>query len=106
MTTGAPVFRLASTDADGVITLRDDRIAILGHHAQIAVLQVEVNLLARARFQMNALESAESDLRRTLDGRELEIELDDLISRDLARVGYCHIGADRLSRSHSLRRER
>ena len=98
--------RLASADADRVIALSDDRISILGHHAQIAVLQFEVNLLARAGFEMNALKSAESDAGRTLHGRELEIELHNLISRDLAGVGHRHIGANRLSRSHGLRRER
>jgi hypothetical protein len=60
-----PCVRLASADADDILTLSDDWISIRGHHAQIAVLQIEMNLLARARFQMNALESTESDERRT-----------------------------------------
>ena len=52
---------LAATNADRVVTSGNDRVAILSDHDQIAVLQVEVDLLARARFQMNFLESAESD---------------------------------------------
>ena len=80
-------------------------IAIFSDHDQIAVLQVEVDLLARARFQMDFLESAESDLRRTLDCGELDVDLDGLISCNFPRVGYCDIGGDRLPRSNSLRRE-
>ena len=94
---------LAATDADGVLTTGNDGIPIFGDHDQIAILEVEVNLLARARLQMNFLESAESDLRRTLHCRELEIDLYGLISRDLACVGYGDIGGDRLSRSNCLR---
>ena len=33
---------LASANADGVITLSDDWISILGYHAKIAVLQVQI----------------------------------------------------------------
>ena len=102
---GRSCIRLASADADRVIALRDDRISILRHHAQIAVLQLEVNLLARARFEMNALKSAQSDVRRTLHRRELEIDLDDFISRDFAGIGHRHIGVDGLPRGHSLRRD-
>ena len=98
-------IRLAATDADGVVTSGNDRVAIFGDHDQIAVLQVEVDLLARARLQMDFLESAESDLRRTLDRGELDVDLDGLISRNLPRVGYRDIGGDRLSRSDGLRRE-
>ena len=58
---------LASTDADRVVPLRDDWIAILSHHAQIARLQLEMNLLACAWIEMNAFKSAQSDARRTLD---------------------------------------
>ncbi len=56
-------IRLATTDADGVFPSGDDRVAILGDHAQIPVLQLEVNPLARAWLQMNALEPPQSDLR-------------------------------------------
>src|ERR1039458_9809823 len=94
--------RLASTDADRVITLSNDGISILSHHAQIAVLKLEVNLLARTRFEMNPLKSAKSDLRGALHIRELEIDLHDFISRDLAGVGDRYIGADRLPCSHRL----
>src|ERR1017187_745478 len=52
---------------------------------------------------MNALKSTESDLRCTLYGRELEIDLYCLISRDLACVGYRDIGGDGLPCRHSLR---
>lgn len=51
---------LPTTDAECVIPLSDDRIAILGHHAQIARLQIEVNLLRSAGLEMNALKSAKS----------------------------------------------
>ena len=51
---------LPTTDAECVIPLDDDRIAILGHHAQIARLQIEVNLLRSAGLEMNALKSAKS----------------------------------------------
>ena len=62
-----------------------------------------MDLLARARLQMDLLESAESDLRRTLDRGELDVDLDGLISCNFARVGYCDIGGDRLSCSNCLR---
>src|SRR5580658_9845539 len=52
---------LTSADADRVITLRNDRIAIFRDHAQIARLQVEMNLLACARFEMDALKTAQSN---------------------------------------------
>ena len=41
---------------------------------------------------MDALETAKSDERRSLDRRKLEIKLDDLISRQLARVSNGHFG--------------
>src|SRR5437764_4550716 len=97
-------IRLATADADRIVTLRDDWISILGHHAQIAILQIEMDLLARARFQMNALELAESDQGRTLHGRKLEIDLHNLISRELAGVGYRCIRTYMLPRCHRLRR--
>src|SRR5579862_5229239 len=62
-----------------------------------------MDFLARARFEMNTLESAQGDKRRTIDWRELEIELHDLISCDLSRIGHRHIGAHGLSRSNCLR---
>ena len=79
--TGRPGIGLASTDADGVIPLSDDRIAVLGDHAEVAVLQLEMDFLAGAGFEMNALEAAQSDERRALDRREFQVELDDLVAR-------------------------
>src|SRR5690349_190152 len=67
--------RLASSDADGVIPFRDHRIPFLGHHTQIARLQLEVHLLACARIEMNPFEAAKRDKRSTFDRREFEIEL-------------------------------
>ena len=88
---------LSAADADRVVPLRDDRIAILGHHAQITRLQIEVNLLACAWFEMNALKSAQSDARRALHGRKLEIELHDLVSRYVSGIGHRDISANGLS---------
>jgi hypothetical protein len=48
---------LASTYADRVITLSNDWVSMLGHHTQISVLQLEMHPLARARFEMDTLES-------------------------------------------------
>ena len=94
-------FRLTSSDGDGVITLSDDRISFLSYHAQIARLQLEVNLLACAGIKMNALEAAKSDARRAFNGGKLEVELDDLISRHLAGVRDRSLG-----RSEALPLER
>src|SRR3954447_13661134 len=68
-------LRLASTYADGVVPLRDDRIPFLSHHAQIARTQLEMHLLTCARIEMNAFESTQSYAGSALDRRELEIEL-------------------------------
>jgi hypothetical protein len=54
---------------------------------------------------MNALELTESDEGRALEGRELEIDLHDLIPLDLAGVGYPYVDAHRLPRCHSLHRD-
>ena len=51
--------RLAAADRDGIIAFSDDRLAGFGDHAQVARLQIELHLLRRARFEMNALESAQ-----------------------------------------------
>src|SRR5215831_19736651 len=48
---------LAAADTDGVITVGDDRMALVGHHAQVSVLELKMNLLTCARFEMDALES-------------------------------------------------
>src|SRR5579863_6172190 len=66
---------LATADADGVIALSNDGIAILRHHLKITRLQIKVHFLAGARFEMDALKSTQSDMRRTLDRRKVEIEL-------------------------------
>src|SRR5438045_671343 len=97
-------IRLASSDADGVITFTDDWISLLGHHTQIAVLQLEVNLLARARFEVNALKSAESDEGSAFRCRELQIKLYRLVPR--ASAGICHrdISFYWMSRPHRLLR--
>ena len=95
---------LASADADRVVPLRDDRIAVLRHHAQITRLQIEMNLLACAGVEMNALKSTQSDARRSFDLRELEIELHDLVSRNLAGIGHRHISAEGLSGGNSRSR--
>src|ERR1035441_4427623 len=100
-----PCIRLASTNADRVLALSNDWISILGHHAQVTVLQLKVNLLAFARFEMNPLKSAERDLRGALHRGKLEIDLDDLISRNLSRICHRDIRVDWLSRGYSLRRD-
>src|ERR1039458_1634576 len=64
-----------------------------------------MNLLARTRFEMNPLKSAESNQRRTLHGRELEIDLHNLISRDFACISHAHIGTYWLTRCHRLHRD-
>lgn len=46
---------LAAADADGVIAAGNDRLPGLGHHAQVAILQVEVNLLACSGFEVDSL---------------------------------------------------
>src|SRR5689334_19407260 len=93
---------LASPDADGVVPLRDDRIPFLGDHPEVTRLQLEVHLLTRARIEVDALESTESDAGSSLNCRKLEIELHDLVSRNLACVGHSHIGAYGVSRGNAL----
>jgi hypothetical protein len=51
-----------------------------------------MNLLARTSFEMNPLKSTKSYERRSLERRELEIDLHNLISRDFACVRHCHVG--------------
>src|SRR5947207_4781455 len=77
---------LASPYADGVVPLRDDWISFLSHHAQVARIQFEMHLLTCARIEMNAFESTQSDAGSALDRRELEIELHNLISRNLTGI--------------------
>src|SRR5690349_9471574 len=93
---------LASSNADRVIALSDNWISILGHHTQIAVLQLEMNLLARARFEMNPLESAESNERSTFHGRELQIDLYDFISFAIAGIRHRDLRFYRMSRTYSV----
>src|SRR5450755_2354562 len=61
-----------------------------------------MNLLACARFEMNALESPQRDEGRAFYGRELKIKLDDLVSGDLANICHCDNGANGRSRGNSL----
>jgi len=49
---------LAATDAERVIPGGDDGVTGLSDHAEIAIVELEVYLLALAGFQMDALESA------------------------------------------------
>src|SRR5579863_2391069 len=49
---------LTTADADAVIALRDDGIAIFRHHLKIAWLQIEMDLLARTRIEMDARKSS------------------------------------------------
>src|SRR5579871_4992471 len=100
---GGSGVRLSSPDADCVIALRDHRSSVFRHHAQRAVFQVEMNLLACARIEMNAFESAESDERRTFDRWKLEIELNNLVSSHLSCVGHRDICAHGLACRHGLR---
>src|SRR3569833_306371 len=63
--TGSSGVGLASPDADRVIPLRDDRIAFLGHHLEIARLQLKMALLACPGFKVDAIESTEGNARRS-----------------------------------------
>src|SRR5579884_122734 len=99
---GCSRIGLASTDADGVVPLRDDRISFFGDHPKVTRVEVEVHLLTRARGEVDALESTQSDAGRSLDCRKLEIELHDLVSGNFACVSHGHIGAQRFSRSNVL----
>ena len=96
---------LSSADADRVIPLRDDWIAILRHHAQVARLQLEMDMLACTSFEMDALEPTQSDARGSLDIGKFEIKLDNLVSRCFASIGHRDIGGNGLSGIHSLRRQ-
>ena len=71
---------LAAADADCVVAFGDHRFAGFGHHAQIAMFQLEVDLLRRAGLEMDALESAERAERRALHIREAQIELGNFIA--------------------------
>ena len=53
-------IRLATADADRVITAADDQVAVLRHHAQVSVLKLEMNLLTCGPIEVDALESTES----------------------------------------------
>src|SRR5689334_18956178 len=59
-----------------------------------------MHFLACACLEMNAFESTQSNARSTLDIRELEVELHNLVSSKLAGIGRCHVGAVRLSRGY------
>src|SRR5665213_70355 len=91
-------IRLSSTHADRVITFSDDGTTVLGDHTQVTVFQCEMDILAAARFEMNALKSAQSNERRALDGRELEVDLHYLVPGNFAGVCNRHLYAERLAR--------
>src|SRR6202050_1677163 len=96
-------IQVAAANADGVFALGDDRISILRHHPHVAGLQVKVHLLAGAGLEMHALKPAKRDARRSFDIGELQIELNDLVAGQLARVRHGHIRANGLSSSNGLR---
>ena len=85
-----------------VVSWSNDRIAVLRHHAQVALLQLEMNFLTCTRIEMNSLKSTKSDEGRTLNRREFQVQLNDLIAWDLAGIRHRHIGPNRLSRSNAL----
>ena len=84
---------LAAADADGVVPLSDDRIAIFRYHPQIARLELEMEQLTRAGFEMDALKSSQSDAWGSLDFRKIEIKLYNLISREPASIRDGHVGS-------------
>ena len=58
----------------------------IGDHAEVARVQLELDLLARSRLQMDALKSAECAPRRTGHVGKLQVQLDDFISGNLSSV--------------------
>src|SRR5205823_9658758 len=96
-------IRLAATDGDGVIAARDYWLPVLRDHAEITILQLKVNLAALAGIEVNALETTEGDSRRTCNGRELHIELHDLVAGELSAIADGHVGCDRLPRFDRVR---
>lgn len=55
---GSACIGLAASEGERVIPLSEDGISVLGDHAQVATLQLKVNLLAGAGFKVNTLETA------------------------------------------------
>ena len=100
--TGRSGVRLSATNADGVVSWSNHRIAVLAHHAQIALLQLEMNFLACTRIEVNSLKSSKSDEGCTLNRREFEVQLHDLVAWNLSGIGHRYICLDRLSRSDAL----
>src|SRR6185437_10551175 len=101
---GCSGFRLPATDADGVVSRSDNRIALLSHHTQVSRLQLEMHFLARTRIEMNSFKSSKSNERSTLHFGELEIQLNHFISGDLAGIRNRDISSNRLPRSDTLLR--
>lgn len=99
---------LTSADADRVVPRGDDRLADIRHHAEIAIRELEMNLPALARIEMDPPKSAKCDARRSCEGRKLEVKLRDLISRKLAdiRNSHCYVdgiaGAERHFREDEI----
>src|SRR5580704_15572441 len=58
---GRRCVRLATADADGVVALSNDGIAILCDYLKIAWLQIKMDFLACALFEMDALKATQSD---------------------------------------------
>src|ERR1700740_3729190 len=98
-------FGLPTADANRVVTAGDNRLAVFGHHAQIAVLQLEMNLLACAWIQVNTLKAAESQQGRPFHRGEFQIELHDLVSCHFSSVGDRYVHADGVDRIHHSPRE-
>jgi hypothetical protein len=62
---GNPGVRLTATNGQRVLSLRNDDVPHIGHHAQVAALQMEFNLLTRTRSEMNTLEPTQRAQRRS-----------------------------------------
>src|SRR5438046_2949763 len=67
-----PGVRLSPADRNRILPLGDDRFSGVAHHAQVAVFQLELNLLRFARLQVHALESAQRTQWRSWDIWESE----------------------------------
>src|SRR5256885_16654051 len=89
--------RLSPADRNRIFPLGDDRFSGVVHHAQVAVFQLELNLLRFARLQVHALESAQRTQWRSGGIWESEIELCYLVAFEFSSVCYCHFGCKRIA---------
>src|SRR5581483_3071878 len=64
-----------------------------------------MHLLGCPRLEVNALEAAESQQRRTFHRREFQIELHDFVSRHSSRVANGYIRREGITRLHRRLRE-